>query len=248
MAKKKKKDDVNLSRRNFLKTAAATGAIATTGAISPIATAKAASETKTAKKSWRDKPDPIPENLITDAGKFDVVVVGAGTAGLLCARVASMNGASVAVIENQTEEKYTHIGGEVVCHQDSAYIYTEPQSCVGFWFALEDATVENSCMYFIPGGHKMPLKKRNHRDANGKLFDEVFDESPFPEHLKVPAEAPAGTLVVFDGRTPHMSGPNRSDRSRHAYTLHAIDRACRYPASNWLQRGDDVPLRGFKGT
>jgi hypothetical protein len=113
MKKKKKNHDINLDRRKFLKTAAATGAIATTGAIAPIATAKAASETKTAKKTWRDKPDPIPENLITDAGKFDVVVVGGGTAGLVCARVASMNGASVAVIEALPEEKYTHIGGEV---------------------------------------------------------------------------------------------------------------------------------------
>jgi phytanoyl-CoA hydroxylase len=137
--------------------------------------------------------------------------------------------------------------GEVICHQDSAYIYTEPESCVGFWFALEDATVENSCMYFIPGGHKMPLKKRNRRNADGDLYDDVLDASPFPEHLKVPAEARAGTLVIFDGRTPHLSGPNRSGKSRHAYTLHVIDRKCHYPADNWLQRGPDLPLRGFDG-
>jgi phytanoyl-CoA hydroxylase len=101
-------------------------------------------------------------------------------------------------------------------------------------------------MYFIPGGHKMPLKKRNYRDADGRLVYDVLDESPFPEHLKLPAEAPAGTLVVFDGRAPHLSGPNRSAKSRHAYTLHAIDRRCHYPASNWLQRGDKLPLRGFE--
>ena len=70
-------------------------------------------ETESTKKSytdttsWREPPEPIDEELITDAGTFDIVIVGAGTAGLLCARVASMNGASVAVIENQTEQKYT---------------------------------------------------------------------------------------------------------------------------------------------
>jgi len=42
-----------------------------------------------------------------------------------------------------------------------------------------------------------------------------------------------------------MSGPNRSEKSRHAYTLHVIDRSCHYPDDNWLQRGDDLPLRGF---
>ncbi len=149
------------------------------------------------------------------------------------------------IIQSMYIFKPPHIGGEVVCHQDSTYIYTDPESCVGFWFALEDATIENGCMHFIPGGHKMPLKKRNYRDENGTIVNEMIDESPFPEHLKVPAEAPAGTLVIFDGRAPHLSGPNRSDKSRHAYTLHAIDRNCHYPASNWLQRGDDLPLRGF---
>jgi phytanoyl-CoA hydroxylase len=151
-----------------------------------------------------------------------------------------------AIIQSMYIFKPPRIGGEVVCHQDSTYIYTEPESCVGFWFALEDATIENGCMYFIPGGHKLPLKKRNYRDESGAIINEILDESPFPEHLKVPAEAPAGTLVVFDGRAPHLSGPNRSDRSRHAYTLHVIDRSCHYPASNWLQRSDDLPFRGFE--
>lgn len=151
-----------------------------------------------------------------------------------------------AIIQSMYIFKPPRIGGEVVCHQDSTYIYTEPESCVGFWFALEDATIENGCMHFIPGAHKMPLKKRNYREADGKVINDILDPSPFPEHLKLPAEAPAGTLVVFDGRSPHLSGPNHSDKSRHAYTLHAIDRKCHYPAENWLQRSADLPLRGFE--
>jgi len=142
--------------------------------------------------------------------------------------------------------KPPNIGGEVVCHQDSTYIYTEPESCVGFWFALEDATLENGCMQFIPGGHKLPLKKRNYRGADGRLVTETLDDTPWPEEKKVPCEAKAGTLVIFDGRAPHLSAANRSSKSRHAYTLHVIDRTCYYPASNWLQRRDDLPLRGFE--
>ncbi len=141
--------------------------------------------------------------------------------------------------------KPPHIGGEVVCHQDSTYIYTEPESCIGFWFALEDATLENGCLQIIPGGHKLPLKKRNRRVAGNRLVTETIDETPWPEHERVPVEASAGTLVIFHGRTPHLSAANRSTRSRHAYTLHVIDRGCHYPADNWLQRGPDLPLRGF---
>lgn len=150
-----------------------------------------------------------------------------------------------AIIQSMYIFKPPRIGGEVLPHQDSTYIYTEPESCVGFWFALEDATIENGCMHFIPGAHKQPLKKRNYRDTDGSIINEIVDDTPFDTSLALPAEAPAGTLVIFDGRAPHMSGPNTSDKSRHAYTLHAIDRQCQYPASNWLQRSEDLPLRGF---
>ena len=150
-----------------------------------------------------------------------------------------------AIIQSMYIFKPAKIGGEVVCHQDSTFIYTEPESCIGFWFALEDATIENGCMYFVPGGHKMNLKQRNFRVSGNELTTEVLDPEPWPEHLKLPAEASAGTLVIFHGRAPHLSGPNLSDTSRHAYTLHIIDQACHWPVNNWLQRTSDLPLRGF---
>ena len=149
------------------------------------------------------------------------------------------------IIQSMYIFKPPRIGGEVTCHQDSTFIYTEPESCTGFWFALEDATVENGCMHFIPGAHKMPLKQRNYRRDDGKFVIETIDDTPWPEERKLPAEARTGTLVIFDGRMPHLSGPNLSDRSRHAYTLHVIDQSCHYPANNWLQRSADLPLRGF---
>ena len=150
-----------------------------------------------------------------------------------------------AILQSMYIFKPPRIGGEVVCHQDSTYIYTEPESCVGFWFALEDATLENGCMQFIPGGHKLPLNKRNYRRDDGALVTETLDDTPWDEECRVPVEAKTGTLVVFDGRAPHLSAANRSGRSRHAYTLHVIDRTCHYPENNWLQRSEELPLRGF---
>lgn len=152
-----------------------------------------------------------------------------------------------AIIQSMYIFKPPRIGGEVYCHQDSTFIYTEPESCVGFWFALEDATLENGCMQFIPGGHKMGLKERHYRGPDGKLMFETLDDTPWPEDRRIAAEAKTGTVIIFDGRAPHLSGPNLSGKSRHAYTLHVIDRNCHYPADNWLQRGDDLPLRGFDG-
>ena len=56
--------------------------------------------------------------------------------------------------------KQPNIGGEVTCHQDSTFLYTEPIDIAGLWFALEDATIENGCLWAIPGGHRSGLKSR----------------------------------------------------------------------------------------
>jgi phytanoyl-CoA hydroxylase len=163
----------------------------------------------------------------------------------LAATVGSLGYEDPIVLQSMYIFKPPRIGGEVYCHQDSTFLYTDPESCIGFWFALEDATVENGCMHFIPGGHQGPLKQLHYRDDNGNMTFKTLDDSPWPENATVPAEAKAGTLVIFDGRAPHLSGPNLSDKSRHAYTVHVIDRKSHYPTENWLQRSADLPFRGF---
>ncbi len=163
----------------------------------------------------------------------------------LAATVDSLGYEDPVILQSMYIFKPPRIGGEVYCHQDSTFLYTDPESCIGFWFALEDATVENGCMHFIPGAHKGPLKKLHYRGEDGQMTFKTLDGTPWPEGATVAAEAKAGTLVIFDGRAPHLSGPNLSEKSRHAYTLHVIDRTSRYPAENWLQRSPDLPLRGF---
>ena len=141
--------------------------------------------------------------------------------------------------------KQPNIGGEVVCHTDHTFLWTDPLSVTGFWFALEDATIENGCLYALPGGHRLPARKRFVRTGDDSTDFEVFDPEDYPLDGIVPLEVPAGTLVVLHGLLPHLSGPNRSPRSRHAYTLHAVERGAEYPADNWLQRAESLPARGF---
>ncbi len=142
--------------------------------------------------------------------------------------------------------KQPGIGGEVVCHTDHTFLWTEPQSVIGFWVAIEDATVDNGCLWALPGGHRIPVKSRFRLTGEGDgTTNEMFDETPYPTDDLVPLEAEAGTLVVLHGTLPHWSGPNTSSISRHAYTLHLIDGEADYPADNWLQRRPEMPLRGF---
>lgn len=141
--------------------------------------------------------------------------------------------------------KQPNIGGEVTCHQDATFLYTEPLRMVGLWFALEDATIENGCLWVIPGGHKLGLKSRFVRAKTGGTRFEVFDDSPWPEENLQPLEVEKGTLIVLHPQLPHLSRENRSPKSRHAYTLHVIDASVNYPNDNWLQRSGNVPFRGF---
>lgn len=141
--------------------------------------------------------------------------------------------------------KQPFIGGEVTPHQDHTFLWTDPPTVTGFWFALEDATVDNGCMWATPGGHREPPRRRFHRAAGGGTAFEVLDDRPLPQAGEVPLEAPKGSCVVLHGLLPHRSGANRSPRSRQAYSLHVIEEHAAYRADNWLQRMPALPLRGF---
>ena len=141
--------------------------------------------------------------------------------------------------------KQPNIGGEVTCHQDATFIYTEPFSMAGLWFALEDATIENGCLWAIPGAHLEGLKSRWVRTVQHGMRFDVLDSTPWDETRLVPLEVRKGTLVVLHPLLPHKSLENKSPRSRHAYTLHMISGDSTYPADNWLQRSESLPLRGF---
>jgi phytanoyl-CoA hydroxylase len=141
--------------------------------------------------------------------------------------------------------KQAHIGGEVTCHTDHTYLWTEPRSVVGFWFAIDDATRENGCMWAVPGGHRLPVRSRSRlNESRTSTVTDVLDPEPYPLDDLQCLEAKRGTLVLLDGAVPHLSAANTSDKPRHAYTIHAIDGVANYLDDNWLQR-PTIPLRGF---
>jgi phytanoyl-CoA hydroxylase len=151
--------------------------------------------------------------------------------------------------------KQPEIGGAVPPHQDSTFLYTDPPSAVGFWYALEDATVENGCLSFLPGSHKRAeVGKRFVRRANGEGTEFVDNEGArFPigeeygkgveeeEGEYVLGEVKAGTLVLIHGNLFHKSEKNTSPKGRIIYTFHVIEGEATYDERNWLQ----PPKEGF---
>ena len=149
------------------------------------------------------------------------------------------------IIQSMQILKHARIGGVVDVHQDSTFLYTEPDTCIGFWFALEDATIENGCLWAKPGGHKTSLRSWFRKKEAGGTEMHVFDEAPLSMEGMIPLEVKKGTCIVLDGLLPHYSLPNTSGKSRQAYAIHTISKLARYPKENWLQR-DMSELKGFE--
>jgi phytanoyl-CoA hydroxylase len=134
--------------------------------------------------------------------------------------------------------KQPHIGGEVRWHQDGSYLISDPATVTGIWVAIEDANRNNGCLWVQPGGHRSPLREIYQVDWNnrkGTLTE--LDRNPWPANGETLAvEVPAGSVVIFHDHMPHYSSPNRSDHSRHAFTLHVAEKSAGWSDSNWLQR------------
>jgi phytanoyl-CoA hydroxylase len=159
--------------------------------------------------------------------------------------VASLRLPSPLLLQSMYIFKQPRIGGEVRCHQDATFLHTDPpDAMVGLWFALEDATEENGCLWAVPGGHRAGLQSlfvRNDDDTTTMrtLGSETWSDGPL-----VPLPVKKGAVIVLDGLVPHMSKQNESSMSRHAYTLHAISSRGDYPRTNWLRRA--MAARGFE--
>lgn len=163
--------------------------------------------------------------------------------------------------------KQPEIGGAVPPHQDSTFLYTDPPSAVGWWYALEDATQENGCLSFAAGSHRRAaidkrfvrtekagsegtgfidnegarfprgLKTEVNGAANGEKEYEVVEK----EEKYDMGEVKAGTLVLIHGNILHKSEKNTSGKSRNIYTFHVIEGDQTYDERNWLQ----PPAQGF---
>lgn len=136
--------------------------------------------------------------------------------------------------------KQPKIGGEVLPHQDATYLQTAPQQVIGLWCALEDATIDNGCLWAKPGGHQVPLKQSFIRQGNNTHM-EIFDHSDWDLAQFIPLEVKAGTVIVLHDKLPHLSHENRSSKSRQAYALHVSHGDSDYLGSNWLQRREPFP-------
>lgn len=147
--------------------------------------------------------------------------------------------------------KQPRVGGEVCPHQDGTFLYTEPQTCIGFWWALDNCSTSNGCLWAVPGSHRLGVERHFRRKAED--YDQIEFFPPEPEKWDltgaVPVDVSAGSLVLLHYALVHYSADNLSDQPRHSYAVHTVDgdESVSYLPDNWLQRPVDHPFRVIPG-
>ncbi|GAA3611752.1 hypothetical protein GCM10022419_115930 [Nonomuraea rosea] len=94
-------------------------------------------------------------------------------------------------------------------HQDEMFIPTRDRSLTAVWLALDDATIENGCLWVLPGSHRSGVVYPN-REHDDPRYDCTVESYAFPydDSDAVPVEVTAGSAVVFNGYLLHKSLPN----------------------------------------
>ncbi|NWR79253.1 PHYD1 protein, partial [Centropus unirufus] len=150
------------------------------------------------------------------------------------------------VVQSMYIFKQPGIGGEVTPHQDATFLHTEPLGRIlGFWIALEDATRENGCLWFIPGSHTNGITRRMVRAASGAStrVEFVGSEPAYDDSHFIPLPISKGGLVLIHGEVVHKSEWNSSESSRHAFTFHVMEaEGTTWSKENWLQPTPELPF------
>jgi ectoine hydroxylase-related dioxygenase (phytanoyl-CoA dioxygenase family) len=104
-------------------------------------------------------------------------------------------------------------------HQDEIYIPTRDRSLIGAWIAVDDATIDNGCLWVLPGSHQAGVLYPQRDPAPGE-FDGSQEAYGFDDAAEVAVEVPAGSVVFFNGYLLHRSRKNRSDGYRRVLVNH----------------------------
>lgn len=135
--------------------------------------------------------------------------------------VEAFVGPGVSVYFSQIFFKPPEGGGPKPAHQDNFYFGpTDIEGVVTAWIALDDATLENGCLYFGDGTNKGPVYDHFAPEAepyNLQLSAAVLDKQPMS-----PAPVRKGGVSFHHGNTFHQSGPNHSQKWRRACALHFV--------------------------
>jgi ectoine hydroxylase-related dioxygenase (phytanoyl-CoA dioxygenase family) len=139
---------------------------------------------------------------------------------------------TIRVWHDQIQVKPPKIGGPTIWHQDHPYWpVIQPADLVSAWVAIEDATIENGCMWMVPQSHKWGPHNGGTVGSDPETWGPTPDMSQVPAGADItpaPCEVPAGSVVFHHCLTWHGAPPNRSEKNRPAIAVHYMPGWVRY--------------------
>jgi ectoine hydroxylase-related dioxygenase (phytanoyl-CoA dioxygenase family) len=139
----------------------------------------------------------------------------------LVEHVEALIGRGVSVYFSQIFFKPPRGGGPKPVHQDNFYFGpADPDGMVTAWVALEDADLENGCLYYAEGSHRRGIVA--HEAPPDRPFDLQIPEARRSAETMSPAPVPQGGVSFHHGGTWHQSADNNSERWRRACALHYV--------------------------
>ena len=155
--------------------------------------------------------------------------------------IESLIGPDLKLYQDQWFMKPPRIGSRQPYHQDMPLgFFIDPPDMVTCWAALNDATIENGCLWMLPGTHRFGIIP-NEKWAD---YERMSLDGRLPEER--PIELKAGSCSFHHGLILHSSRPNQSNLRRRGYATHYVSARCRYtgPAEKndaMLVRGASIP-------
>lgn len=139
-------------------------------------------------------------------------------------------------------------GGVVAWHQDYSYwTRTKPVAHITCWCALDDATIENGCIQYIPGSHKWGLLPKPDIAGELKSIREFLnDEQKKQFDNPQPTPVKAGEAIFHHPFTLHGSGENKSLQPRRAFVINAFADGVKSDSNEPLLHGVPPIPKGSK--
>jgi len=143
--------------------------------------------------------------------------------------------------------KPAHHGGVVAWHQDYSYwTRTKPMSHLTCWIALDDSTIDNGCLHYVPGSHNWELLPVTGLAGDMNEIMTVLNEEQRQAFRPVPVELKRGQCTFHHPLTVHGSYENRSERPRRATLVNAFRDGVRSASDEPLLTGVPVIPKGHK--
>jgi hypothetical protein len=138
-------------------------------------------------------------------------------------KAAQLLGGAVRFWHDQLFLKPARDGGVVAWHQDYSYwTRTEPLAHLTLWIALDDATLENGCVHFVPKSHRWPLLPMPRLAGDMEAIKSVLSEEQLAAFRPVANELPAGFASFHHPLMLHGSYANQSGRPRRGVVINVV--------------------------